>query len=147
MKMENRDKIIYEKIKNAMTILDEIDEMINSQSEELQNVDYELSDWLHYIENNEINDKESIKIIKEMQRLRKTRRCLHNEYEIEKTYKSNSAKVMGNNTRQMLLAEVNKTIKQLDSDYKNRILTEEKINELLSEKKKKGRPKKDENNS
>ena len=88
--MNNRDEIIYNKIKQVIIILDEIDEMINSQSEELQKVDYVLSDWLHYIENNEINEKNSIKIIKEMQKLRKQRRCLHNEYEIEKTYKNNS---------------------------------------------------------
>lgn len=147
MKKMNRDELVYEKIKQAMQILDEIDKMIDSQSEELQNVDYELSDWLHFIESNEINDKDSTNIIKEIRNLRQKRRSLHNEYEIEKTYKSNSAKVMGNNTRQLLLAEINKTLKQLDSEYKNRILTEEKINELLNNKKKKGRPRKNENNN
>ena len=49
MKKMNRDELVYEKIKQAMQILDEIDKMIDSQSEELQNVDYELSDWLHFI--------------------------------------------------------------------------------------------------
>ena len=92
---------------------------------------------------NEIDDKQSIKIIKELQKLRKTRRCLHNEYEIEKTFKDNASKVMGNNTRPMLLAEIGKTVKQINSTYKNRILTDEQINELLSEKKKRGRPKKE----
>ena len=138
-----RDKIICEKIKQSMLLLDEIDEMINTQSTELQNIDYELSDWYHYIENNEINDKASIKIINEIHRLRKLRRSLHNEYEIENTYKNNASKVMGNNTRQLLLAEVNKTIKRLDNKYKNRILTEEKINNLLNSNKKRGRPKKE----
>lgn len=140
--MNNRDEIIYNKIKQVVIMLDEIDEMINSQSEELQKVDYVLSDWLHYIENNEISEKSSIKIIKEMQKLRKQRRCLHNEYEIEKVYKNNSSKMMGNNTRQFILAEINKTIKQLDNEYKNRILTNEEINNILEEKKKRGRPKK-----
>ena len=66
MKKMNRDELVYEKIKQAMQILDEIDKMIDSQSEELQNVDYELSDWLHFIESNEINDKDSANIIKEI---------------------------------------------------------------------------------
>lgn len=140
--MNNRDEIIYNKIKQVVIMLDEIDEMINSQSEELQKVDYALSDWLHYIENNEISEKNSIKVIKEVQKLRKQRRCLHNEYEIEKVYKNNYSKMMGNNTRQFILAEINKAIKQLDNDYKNRILTTEEINNILDEKKKRGRPKK-----
>lgn len=140
--MNNRDEIIYNKIKQAVIMLDEIDKMINSQSEELQKVDYALCDWLHYIENNEINEKDSIKVIKEMQKLRKQRRSLHNEYEIEKVYKNNYSKMMGNNTRQFLLAEINKTIKQLGNEYKNRILTNEEINNILEEKKKRGRPKK-----
>lgn len=139
-----RDKIIYEKIKQAMILLDEIDDMIDTQGTELQKIDYELNDWYHYIENNEIDENSSIKIIKEIHELRRLRRCLKNEYEIENTYKKNSSKVMGNNTRTLLLAEINKTIKQVENNYKNRVLTEEKINELLNSKKKRGRQKKDE---
>ena len=138
-----RDEIVFEKIKSAVSILNEIDDMISTQSLQLQEVDYAIQDWLHYIENNEIDDKQAIKIIKELQKLRKTRRCLHNEYEIEKTFKDNASKVMGNNTRPMLLAEIGKTVKQINSTYKNRVLTDEQINELLSEKKKRGRPKKE----
>ena len=139
-----RDKIIYEKIKQLVILLDEIDNMICTQGEELQKIDFELSDWYHYIENNEVNETDSIKIINEIQKLRKLRRCLNNEHEIENTYKNNASKVMGNNTRPLLLAEINKTVKRLDNDYKNRILTEEKINELLNSKKKRGRPRKNE---
>ena len=138
-----RDKIIYEKIKQAMSILDEIDEMIKTQSIELQQVDYELSDWYHYIENNDMDENSSKKVLEEIQRLRKVRRGLQNEYEIENTYKNNSSKVMGNNTRGLLLAEINKTMNRLDCDYKNRVLTEDSINELLNSKKRRGRPRKE----
>lgn len=139
-----RDKLIYEKIKQAMALLDEIDEMIKTQSIELQQVDYELSDWYHFIENNDIDENSSKKVLEEIQRLRKVRRGLQNEYEIENTYKNNSSKVMGNNTRGLLLAEINKTMNRLDCDYKNRVLTEDSINELLNSKKRRGRPKKEE---
>ena len=122
----------------------QIDDMIISQSCECQKVDCEIQDWLHYIENNEIDEKQSIKIMQELQRLRRERRCLHNEYEIEKTFKDNSSKVMGKNTRQFLMVEINKTIKQINSEYKNRVLTDEDINTILVEKKKRGRPKKEE---
>ena len=138
-----RDNEIIDKIKSAITLLDEVDDMINTQSSELQKVDYELSDWYHYIENNELDEQESYKIVQEIKRLRKLRRSLNNEHEIENTYKNNSSKMMGNNTRGLLLAEINKTIRQLDNEYKNRILTDETINEMLSIKKKRGRPKKE----
>ena len=137
-----RDKIIIEKIKNAVLLLDEIDDMINTQSFQTQEVDYAIQDWLHYIENNEISEKQSYKIIQELKRLRQIRRCLHNEHEIEKVFMNNASKVMGNNTRPLLLAEVGKVEKQLNGEYKNRILTVEEIDEIINEKKKRGRPKK-----
>ena len=140
-----RDKIIYEKIKQLTIILDDIDNMIETHPNELQQIDLELSDWLHYVENNELDEKQSYKIMKEIQRLRKERRYLHNEYEIEKTYKDNYSKLTGNNSRPFLLAEINKTIKQLNSNYKNRVLTEDKIKEVI-ETKKRGRPRQDDNN-
>ena len=136
-----RDEIIYNTIKEAIKLIDEIDAMINTQAEELQKVDYEISDWLHYIENNETTGKENEKILKKLKELRIKRKSLHKEHAIEKAYKDNSNKMMGNNTRQMLLSEINKTIKQWENEYKNRILTEEEIKNFL-ETKKVGRPKK-----
>lgn len=137
-----RDEIIFEKIKSAIALLDEIDDMINTQSFYTQDVDYAIQDWLHYIENNEITDSQSVKIIQELKRLRQERRHLHNEHEIEKAFMNNASKVMGNNTRPMLLAEVGKVAKQLKGEYKNRVLTDEIIDNILNEKKKRGRPKK-----
>ena len=66
-----RDKLIIEKIKNAICILDDIDDMIKTQSIELQKVDYKLSDLYHLIENNELSDEASINVVKEIHGLRK----------------------------------------------------------------------------
>ena len=141
--MKERDKLVYEKITQVVKLLDEIDEMINDQSSELQKADYEISDWLHYIENSDIGKENSVKILNKVKELRQTRRTLHREYEIENAYKNNSSKMMGNNTRQLLLAEINKAVKRYDNEYKNRVLTEEDIKAILEPTKKKaGRPKK-----
>lgn len=138
-----RDKIIYEKINQAITLLDEIDEMINTQSTELQKVDWELSDWLHFIENNDVLEKDAFKIIKKIKDLREIRRSLANENAIEDTYKNNASKMMGNNTRQFLLQEIHKTINRLNCDYKNRVLTDDDIKNVIEPTKKKvGRPRK-----
>ncbi len=140
-----RDEILVEKIKNVIQILDEIDEMIKTQSTELQNVDFELSDYYHLIENNELSDIASIKIIKNIHDLRKKRRTLNNEYEIENTYQTHKSKLPGTETRKFLANEIYKTVKKLNTEYKNRILTENDIKSLLEEttiKRKPGRPRK-----
>lgn len=140
-----RDEIIYEKIKQTTKLIDEIDSMINSQSEELKKVDLEISDWLHFIENNKTTEKQDSIIISKLKELRLIRKSLHKEYTIEKAYKDNSSKMMGNNTRQLLLAEINKVVNQWEKEYNNRILTDEEIEQILNKTKKRvGRPKKNE---
>ena len=138
-----RDKQIIDKINQAINMLDEIDDMIQTQSTELQQVDLELSDLYHLIEFNELNEKQSYKFIKRIHELRLKRRSLQKEHDIENTYKNQANKMMGNNTRQFVLTEINKTIKQLDTTYKYRVLTDENIQELLSFERGRGRPRKE----
>ena len=132
-----RDKLIIDKITNAISILDEIDNMIKTQSEELQKVDYKLSDLYHLIENNELSDEASINVV------RKERRSLNNEHDLEVVYQNQKQKMIGNDSRQFLVTELNKTNKRLNSEYKNRVYTEEEIEKLISPKKKRGRPRKE----
>lgn len=136
-----RDEILVEKITQAIKTLDEIDEMILTQGQELQKIDLELSDLYHFIENNDINEDTSVKLIERIKYLRLIRRSLQREHEIENAYKNNSSKMMGNNTRGFLLNTVYQTVKNLNTEYKNRVLTEDDIKELqTNEKKKRGRP-------
>ena len=51
--------------------------------------------------------------------------------------------MIGNDSRQFLVTELNKTNKRLNSEYKNRVYTEEEIEKLISPKKKRGRPRKE----
>lgn len=136
-----RDEILVDKITQAVKILDEIDEMISTQGQELQKIDLELSDLYHFIENNNVTDNTSVKLIERIKQLRLLRRSLQREYEIENAYKNNSSKMMGNGTRSFLLNTIKQTVKNLNSEYKNRVLTDEDIQNLQStEKKKRGRP-------
>ena len=117
--------------------------MIKTQSIELQKIDYELNDLYHLIENNELSDEVSVNVIKRIHDLRKERRALKNEYEIENTYQTHKSKLAGNGTRQFLATEILKTVKQLGKKYTNRVLTEEDIKSLTEPvKRKPGRPKK-----
>lgn len=138
-----RDKLVIEKITNAISILDEIDNMIKTQSEELQKVDYKLSDLYHLIENNDLSDEASINVVREIHLLRKERRSLNNEHDLEVVYQNQKQKMIGNDSRQFLVTELNKTNKRLNSEYKNRVYTTEQIEQLISPKKKRGRPRKE----
>ena len=126
-----RDVEIVELVKQGIEILDKIDEMIKTQSIELQKIDYELSDLYHLIENNELSDEASINIVRRIHDLRKERRALNNEYEIENTYQTHKSKLAGNGTRQFLATEILKTVKQLGKKYTNRVLTEEDIKDIM----------------
>ena len=141
-----RDELVYNKIKETTKLIDEIDSLINTQSEELKKVDLEISDWLHFIENNEATPTQSQKIINKLRELRLLRKSLHKEYTIEKAYKDNASKMMGNNTRQLLLSEINKIVKQWENDYNNRILNDEEILKLIETNKRGRKAKTEEEN-
>lgn len=135
---------LLRKVKDVTKLLDEIDEMIKSQAEELSKVDTELSDWYHLIENNDLNKDQSFKVVKRIHDLRIVRRDLKNENELEKTFSTHKNKLIGTDTRQFLNTEMNKKRKSLDTQYNNRVITQEEIEEVMSslEHKKRGRPKK-----
>lgn len=143
----NRKEKLLNLINNSVENLDEIDNMISTQSSELQLIDLELSDLYHIVENNELDKNQSYKVIQRMHELRVKRRELNDEHELELTYNTHKSKLTGENTRQFLLTEINKTNNRLGSEYKNRVLDEEKIKGLLETKEeKRGRPKKGETN-
>ena len=148
--MENRDEMLVKKIKMVIDTMDEIDEMIKSQPSKLQAVDFELSDLYHLIEYYDLKEKAKINIVNRIHELRQSRRSLNNEFEIENTYQTHKSKLTGTETRQFLANEIYKTVKRLNNEYKHRVLTEEDIQQLMCEsdptKKRRGRPKKEENN-
>ncbi len=139
-----RCELLLEKIKAITTLLDEVEEMKKTQPTELQKVDFELSDWYHLIEHNELDKEQSCKVVKRIHELRLLRRDLKNEFELEQVISIHKNKLIGTDTRAFLLNEMNKTNKLINQEYKNRVLTEEDINNILSpqEKRKRGRPKK-----
>ena len=147
-KAKMRDELIVEKINQVIKLLDEIDNMIETQPTEIQNIDYQLSDYLHLIENNSLSETASVNIIQKIHDLRIARRSLKNEHEIENTYNTHKSKLAGKETRQFLLHEIHKTIKGLATPYRNRVLTDEDVDSLLNgeTKKKRGRPPKEKTN-
>lgn len=115
-------------ISKQMTDLDEyFDKLPTLQSK----VDEEISDLLHYIENNQLNLKQSAKMIKLLQEKRLVRRGLSNDNIIKNTYNNHKNKLIINVQRPFFLNEINKKARELNSTYRNRQLSDENIKELL----------------
>lgn len=122
--------IAYE-LDNSIQILNKVDEYIDTLVEELSNYDKRTTDLLHYIENNNLNAPQSCKIIKEIKKIRQERRKIKNDMELSKVYKDNINKLVNIDSRNMLMTKVHKTEKQLESEYQNRIYTQEDIDNIL----------------
>lgn len=122
--------IVYE-LDNSIQILNKVDEYIETLAEELSNYDKRTTDLLHYIENNNLNAPQSCKVIKEIKKIRLERRKIKKDMELSKVYKDNINKLVNKDSRNMLMAKLHKTEKQLETEYQNRIYTQEDINNIL----------------
>lgn len=122
--------IIYE-LNNSIQVLNQVDEYIDTLVNELSNYDKRTTDLLHYIENNNLNAPQSCRIVKELKKIRQERRKIKNDMEISKVYKDNINKLINVDSRNMLMTKVYKIEKQLESEYQNRIYTQEDIDKLL----------------
>lgn len=122
--------IIYE-LNNSIQVLNQVDEYIDTLVNELSNYDKRTTDLLHYIENNNLNAPQSCRIVKELKKIRQERRKIKNDMEISKVYKDNINKLVNIDSRNMLMTKVHKTEKQLESEYQNRIYTQEDIDNIL----------------
>lgn len=122
---------IIEKVKEISELMNELQSYTNNLSANLQAADYRISDLLHIIENETLNTKGCYRVIKELKKARLERRKIKNDMELSKTLNSNLNKMLGIENRQFLLAELNKTNNRLKTKYKNRIYTEEELNELI----------------
>ena len=99
-----------------------------------RDIDYRLCDLYHYIENNSLKTNECYRIIKEIKKQREQRRRLKSDYELLKVYKNNIQRFNNENNRKMVIADIHKTKKELGKNYKNRIYSEEELNEILGKK-------------
>lgn len=122
---------ISKQIINITNLLNDLDEYLNEIPNLQSQIDEELSDLYHYIENNELSAKQSFKMIKLIREKRIIRRGLNNDYEMKKTYISNRNKLLVDSQRQFFLTEIYKKNKELSSKYKNRRLTDEEIKNLI----------------
>ncbi len=122
---------VLEEITNAVSILNKIDEYSSTLQEQFSYCNKKLQDLQHYIENNQMNARECCRIVKEFREVRQYRRKIKNDIELLKTYDTYKDRLVNANSRQFLLAEMNKTNKRLGVKYTNRVYTQEELDKIL----------------
>lgn len=125
---------VIEELKEAVSIINKVDEYKDSLVDRLSEQDKKLSDLLHYIENNKLSTAQCYRIVKEIKKQREIRRKVKNDMNILSTYDKHINKLLNTNNRSMLLAELYKVDKRLQAEYKNRTYTDDELEELLGVK-------------
>ena len=125
---------VIEELKEAVSIINKVDEYKDSLVDRLSEQDKKLSDLLHYIENNKLSTAQCYRIVKEIKKQREIRRKVKNDMNILSTYDKHINKLLNTNNRSMLLAELYKVDKRLQAEYKNRTYKDDELEELLGVK-------------
>ena len=127
--MENQnDKIFLESLQDVVNALENLENIIATNGERQQEVDYKLSDWLHELQNNEnLDDAAMANIAKEIKKLRKERNSLRNENELINEFNKHKQKLFFPEQRQFLINAIKNRNSLLNQDYKNRVVTKEEM--------------------
>lgn len=122
---------VLNKIDEALTILNDIDEYDSTLNGRLSELDSKEQDLLHYIENNKISILWCYKMVKEIKTIRQERRRVKNDMDLLSKFNELKSKISSKDNRQFILPELHKKEKQLSTIYKNRQYTEEDMNKIV----------------
>lgn len=139
------DIIFLSKLQQVLNTLDEMDNMIKDNPDNQQKIDYEISDYLHLIQNTDLDKLDINKVMAALKKLRLKRASHYRFYEITKTYNANRDKLKYTSSRANLKEIIKNTLDNLNNEYNYRILESDDLNMLCTEKteeKKKRSPKK-----
>ena len=139
------DIIFLSKLQQVLNTLDEMDNMIKDNPDNQQKIDYEISDYLHLIQNTDLDKLDINKVMAALKKFRLKRASHYRFYEITKTYNANRDKLKYTSSRANLKEIIKNTLDNLNNEYNYRILESDDLNTLCTEKteeKKKRSPKK-----
>ena len=125
---------VMTKLTEAMDILNEVDEYGKTLTNQLSVLDSKEQDLLHYIENNRINMLWCYFMVREIKSIRMERRKVKNDMELLTRFNDLKNRLASQENRRMIVAELHKKMKQLNTTYKNRQYTEEDMMNVLKGK-------------
>ena len=125
--MEKTDLIFLAKLQLVMTTLDELDDIAKRNPTRQQMIDYEISDYLHLLQNEDLSDEKILELSKRLKQARLTRVSLFNTSELIKTYMNNNKVLIYSEHRHKLKEAIEEKMKTLNNNYNYRILEQEDV--------------------
>ena len=125
--MEKTDLIFLAKLQLVMTTLDELDDIAKRNPTRQQMIDYEISDYLHLLQNEDLIDEKILELSKRLKQARLTRVSLFNTSELIKTYMNNNKVLIYSEHRHKLKDAIEEKMKTLNNNYNYRILEQEDV--------------------
>lgn len=123
------------KINNVLTLLDEIDTIMEELPEKQSNIELLRSDLEHLLEDKEMGSIGYKNIARELEKVRKQRRHLKKAYEISKCFKNNRGKITYKEQRPFVRQALETCFKELQTSYNYRLLNAQNIKDLLGNEK------------
>lgn len=116
------------RLNDAFTIIDNIEKQMEADIQELSNVDKELSDYMHAIEEEDLDKIKNPKsLLKKIKNARMHRREIKIITGVLHKFRQLSLKMNNEANRCMLISELHKEVKHQQQDYKYRIVDKEDI--------------------
>ena len=131
--MENKENIFLVKIQNCLKLLDEIEDTIANNPNDQSNIDYELSYYLHIIQENnqKLDNKTKIELVNKIEKARLQREQYNSIYLIGKYFTENKNKLLYKNSRAIMYKGLSDLLGTLHRPYNYRVFSEEDIKEIL----------------
>lgn len=123
------------KINNVLTLLDEIDIIMEELPEKQSNIELLRSDLEHLLEDKEMGSVGYKNIARELEKVRKQRRHLKKAYEISQCFKNNRGKITYKDQRPFVRTSMENCYKNLQTSYNYRLLNAKNIQDLLGNEK------------
>ena len=125
--LKETDVLFLSNLQKIVKLLDEIDDLIESNSTRQSKIDGLISDYEHIIENEILTNDQAMLIVQELKKARKYRRHQKNEFELIRAYQENKEKLSSKVNRQFLMAEIYKVWTRLNQKYNMRVLNETEV--------------------
>lgn len=123
------------KINNVLTLLDEIDIIMEELPEKQSNIELLRSDLEHLLEDKEMGSVGYKNIARELEKVRKQRRHLKKAYEVSQCFKNNRGKITYKDQRPFVRTSMENCYKNLQTSYNYRLLNAQNIKDLLGNEK------------
>lgn len=125
--LKETDVLFLSNLQKIVKLLDEIDDLIESNSTRQSKIDGLISDYEHIIENEILTNDQAMLIVQELKKAREYRRHQKNEFELIRAYQENKEKLSSKVNRQFLMAEIYKVWTRLNQKYNMRVLNETEV--------------------